>query len=299
MNRGLVVFGFPRSGTTLVRRLIDAHPRFACPPETGVFAGAARMLQTERIDGGVRVGIEAGLGLIGVPSSDVRARVADLAMGFLADHAASQGKPRWAEKHPYDVFHREAITGMLGDRVRYLIVVRHGLDVALSCRDLVQVTGRYLDGLGDAIRRDPRPLHAMAASWSDTTVDLLAWAKRHSEAVPVVRYEDLVADPLAVVRAAFSVLGEDVDDGLVDRALATTGAVGLGDWRTWSRATVDATSAGKHRTLAPDLVAELGVLAGPGLEAAGYDRPGPPRELSPEAALRRHQLAMMWQARKA
>ncbi|MCA9663328.1 MAG: sulfotransferase, partial [Myxococcales bacterium] len=31
---GIIVLGAPRSGTTLLRRLLDAHPNIACPPET-------------------------------------------------------------------------------------------------------------------------------------------------------------------------------------------------------------------------------------------------------------------------
>ncbi|HEY4117191.1 MAG TPA: sulfotransferase [Byssovorax sp.] len=30
---GAVILGPPRSGTTLLRRLVDAHPNLSCPPE--------------------------------------------------------------------------------------------------------------------------------------------------------------------------------------------------------------------------------------------------------------------------
>ena len=39
---GIVVLGVPRSGTTLLRRLLQAHPHIACPPETNLLSAASR-----------------------------------------------------------------------------------------------------------------------------------------------------------------------------------------------------------------------------------------------------------------
>jgi protein-tyrosine sulfotransferase len=33
-SAGVVVLGFPRSGTTLLRRLLESHHDLCCPPET-------------------------------------------------------------------------------------------------------------------------------------------------------------------------------------------------------------------------------------------------------------------------
>ena len=45
----VVLLGFPRSGTTLLSRLLDAHPEISCPPETHLLSAASRFLseQTE------------------------------------------------------------------------------------------------------------------------------------------------------------------------------------------------------------------------------------------------------------
>ena len=53
---GIVVLGTPRSGTTLLRRLLDAHPNIACPPETYVLSGAARFLHEETFAQGLKIG---------------------------------------------------------------------------------------------------------------------------------------------------------------------------------------------------------------------------------------------------
>ena len=38
-----VIVGVPRSGTTLLRVMLDAHPELAIPPETGFVLDAVRL----------------------------------------------------------------------------------------------------------------------------------------------------------------------------------------------------------------------------------------------------------------
>jgi hypothetical protein len=56
-HEGILLLGSPRSGTTLLRRLVDAHPNIACPGETNVFSSCGRFLRSERIAEGVRIGV--------------------------------------------------------------------------------------------------------------------------------------------------------------------------------------------------------------------------------------------------
>ncbi len=62
---GVIVLGVPRSGTTLLRRLLDAHPDIACPPETNLIGAASRFLQEDRFAGGLSVGVVPGLHFCG------------------------------------------------------------------------------------------------------------------------------------------------------------------------------------------------------------------------------------------
>ena len=51
-EKGVIILGCPRSGTTLLRRLLDSHPDLSCPGETFLFRGAARFLKEDTISGG-------------------------------------------------------------------------------------------------------------------------------------------------------------------------------------------------------------------------------------------------------
>ena len=44
-TKPVFIIGAPRSGTTLMRSIVDAHPQLFCPPwETGIFVRLEQML---------------------------------------------------------------------------------------------------------------------------------------------------------------------------------------------------------------------------------------------------------------
>ena len=95
---GTLVVGHPRSGTTLLRRLLDAHPDIAAPPELHLFGACARFLRSERNAAGLDIGVLSGLAFAGFPDDEVLSALRAFAFGFLDDYAARHGKRRWVEK---------------------------------------------------------------------------------------------------------------------------------------------------------------------------------------------------------
>src|SRR5262249_42673199 len=102
---GIIVMGAPRSGTTLLRRILDAHPDIACPGETNLLAACARFLHSETIAEGVDIGVLAGLEFAGFAEDAVLEALREFAFGFHREYAKRQGKPRWACKTAFDVFY--------------------------------------------------------------------------------------------------------------------------------------------------------------------------------------------------
>ena len=201
---GVVVLGAPRSGTTLIRRILNAHPDFACPPETTLLSACARFLHEQPLDNGVQFGVLEGLCQAGFPEDVVLDRLRAFALAFYADHAKAAGKPRWAEKTAADVFHLPAIERLLGPRVRYLCVVRHGLDAAVSLADLTAKSGGYLAEIHPYVQREHRPLVAFTNAWIDATTAVLDLVERRPDDAILLRYEDLVADPLTALDPVFA-----------------------------------------------------------------------------------------------
>ncbi len=295
---GILVLGAPRSGTTLLRRLLDAHPRIACPPETNVFAACGRFLRSEKTADGVGIGVLEGLEYAGFPRDEVLARLREFAFSFHREYAKRRGKPRWAAKTAFDAFYLREIEALCGDRCAFLCIQRHGLDVACSIEELCEKNGGYLQELHSYVVRYPAVLEAFAHAWADLAGAIQAFATRHAANAFLIRYEDLVAEPDTTMARVMDFLGESWDPRLTHEALSTRESIGLGDWKTYGRSAVDASSVGRWKKLPTHAIAHLAEICNPVLELCGYEPVRVAVEEAPETARRRYQLGLMLQRLK-
>lgn len=288
---GIVILGTPRSGTTLLRRLLDAHPNIACPPETYVLSGAARFLHEESFAQGLKIGPLVGLGYAGFEETEVLARLRRFAFGFFEEHAAKAGKTRWAEKTAFDAFHVPAIRRMCAGHVKFICLHRHGLDVAASIAELTDKTGGYVEELHRYVTRHPQPLEAFAHAWVDTASAIQDLADQDEGALSI-RYERLAEDPQAVLEEVLAFVEEPYDDGILERALGSTQSVGFGDWKTYARAKVDTRSVARWKSLPAASQTMLATVCNPTLKRLGYD-PVATEDDNDEDARRRYELGLL------
>jgi hypothetical protein len=240
------VVGCSRSGTTLLRAMLDAHPALAVPPESH-FALAPSV-------GALRRALrrEPWFALWEIDAPDLRGLdCADAVRALFAAYAAAQGKPRYADKTPHYVSHLPLLATRFPE-ARFVHVVRDGRDVALS---LLEVPW------------GPDTIEEAAAHWRRRVLeghDAGLPADRYRE----LRYEALVADPEAELRALARWLGLDYDGAMLaypgrplsvphpehHRRLALAPTTGLRDWRT-QMAAADVV---RFRTVAGDALDLLG-----------------------------------------
>ena len=180
----IFVIGSPRSGTTLLRLMLDSHPRISCGEETHFL----RDLELDRR----------------APLGPRRPRTASSATGgsrasrgfyagFQAEVLARAGKARWAEKDPTYTLILDLIDELFPDAV-YVHLLRDGHDVVASFRD------RW--GYRSAAR-------AARGEWARYVRAARALGARlPAERFLELRYEQLVADPEAEARRLFDFLGE-------------------------------------------------------------------------------------------
>jgi protein-tyrosine sulfotransferase len=292
-HAGIVILGTPRSGTTLLRRILGAHPGIASMGETNLLGACARFLESERIAEDVEIGVLAGLGQAGFGREEVLARLREFAFGFHRDHAARAGKPRWVEKTAFDAFHVPRIEELCGDHAYFLCVVRHGLDVACSLQELSEKNGGYLHELHDYVRQHPRPLEAFAHAWVDMTRAIRAFAARHPGNALLLRYEDLAARPSDVLAEAFRFIGEPFDPAVLEDAIRGAGDVGLGDWKTYARASIGTESVDRWKSLSRWMIGRLGAIANETLVECGYEPVAVETARESGEARRRYELGLL------
>jgi protein-tyrosine sulfotransferase len=294
---GVVVLGFPRSGTTLLRRLLDAHPALCCPPETFVLNACGRFLLGEEITGGLTLGVLGGLAFSGIDTDEVIRRLRELAFGFFRDICRASGKRRWVERTPADMFQLDGVERICGNHCRYICIVRHPLDVVCSTKELCDELEVFPPELYPYVQRYPAQLEAFAHAWVETHSRLLSFMKAHRDGCVRVRYEELVADPIHEIDRVFKFLGEPTDaEAVVQRAMASKAGIGIGDWKTYEKVRITKDSVGRWHDLTPRRLARLAAIVNPLLGDFGYPAVVVEGSVDPEKARHLYQMRL-WVAK--
>lgn len=206
------IVGVGRSGTTLLRSMLDAHGDLAVVHESRFVGWMAQNRRRYERDGAFsadrfladlldeRSGIPSRLAVWGVPPRTIRAAVVDTApvdlaaavRALYATYAAHRGKPRYADKTPGYLSCMPAL-GRLFPEARFVHLVRDGRNVALSMLDV------DFGGVNVA--------HA-AWLWSRRVrAAQVAGADLGPARYLVVRYEDLIDEPARVLAPICDFLG--------------------------------------------------------------------------------------------
>jgi protein-tyrosine sulfotransferase len=292
--QGIVILGMPRSGTTLLRRLLDVHPAICCPPETNLLGAAARFLREETFAGGMAIGVLSGLSFAGIAEQVVVARLRQLVFGLLQDICRQSRKKRWAEKTGLNIFHLDQIELLCSDACRFLCLVRHPLDVVCSIKELTDKMEMYVAELHAYIRRHPAPLEAFAHAWVEMQARLRRFVSDHPNDCLTLKYEDLVRNPAGELQRVFDFLGEVADvPAILSHALQGTESIGLGDWKTYERRAIHTESVGRWRHLSPSTVHRLVNIVAAEMELAGYPPMATAASSQPEVARRQYELGLL------
>ena len=209
------VVGVGRSGTTLLRMMLDAHPQLAMPPETHF---ANPLIQAS---GKLRFNPSMAAKVIvkderrrwkdfGLEESDLIARfeaiepfnTSDALRAFYELYAAKHGKPRWGDKTPDYIRKMKKLQKTLPE-ARFIHVIRDGRDAGLSQNARIAKRGK-----------PPIPAREMARRWRKKI------AKSQLDAQDVehyleIRYEDLIDDTEQVLRRICAHVELDFDPAML------------------------------------------------------------------------------------
>jgi hypothetical protein len=291
-NAPFFIVGSERSGTTLLMVMLGAHSRLSVPEVTWYYPRFRAYLHTYgdlQAQGNFRTLVsEMALGLktpcFGLPVNPRtwidqligRAEAPTFAGAFralLAYHAEAEGKPRWGEKTPHNLFYVREILQDFPD-AKFLNLVRDGRDVAVE-----QLRSAF----------GPRNAYTAARIWKRTQEAAAAARK----SVPAsqwldVRYEDLAADPGGILRGVTAFLGEAYEPALLEYHRGT-----IAERRGRTRdhrplgGPVSTEFTGHYRRYLSAYDQEVfAAVAGEALREAGYGDIAPPAAISPaDAAL--------------
>lgn len=200
------LIGVYRSGTTLLRFVLDSHPHIAVPPESNFLNGVASLWKDEWF----RKGFQG----VGVDETELTRRLRDFAGAILDDYALARGKRRWFDKTPSYTDQLELLDALFGAECRYILLYRHGLDVATSMTRMQG--GEVKNGPGKRYaHRYASTRVCNAAYWAEQCERMLAFGAAHPEQCFSLRYEDYTRDPERFLPPLFEFLGEPWDPAVL------------------------------------------------------------------------------------
>jgi len=274
----IFIVGHPRSGTTLLRLMLNAHSRIVIPPEAHIASflrrcegtygplvnEANRRQVVERLVHKRRMeewGFEAEAMFARAMEAEppTPGGVFAALMSLWTDKA---GKPRWGEKTPGTYRFLPDVEAWFPD-CQVIHIVRDGRDVAVSC-----LTPPFAD------LYDKGNVYEVAVRWRHAIhCCRRARSRLGPERFFELRYEDLTADPEAMVRRLCTFLHERFEPAMLDYHREAGRHVARGDksFHQRTQGQVDRARVERWRQDAqPDFIACFEGIAGRELRDFGY-----------------------------
>jgi len=261
------VLGVRRSGTTLLRVMLDHHSQLAVPDESYfipqladrhrgpidvvAFVDDLRRLPTLR-EWDVDIAAVRSRLRPGMPPGEAIGAVYET-------YASARGKKRWGDKTPM-YMQRLPMLERLFPTALYVHLIRDGRDCALSFAQMPA-------GIVTRSWAHPRDAAGFACQWRAEVVAAEKLGRRVGRRYLELRYERLVTEPEASLRAVCSHVGLSFEPAMLDYAgnvdvtsrphqqsLTRPPTPGLRDWQ----ADMSAEDVHAFERVAGDLLAELG-----------------------------------------
>lgn len=223
MTQIFFVSGAPKSGTTWVQRLLDAHPEVVCSGEGHFVTELVGPLLKLKAQYNKKLELVAERVYEHKPyyplmvDADVGAAAVTLILRQMGKRATPGAKAVGDKTPRYtDGF---GILGGLFPAARFIHVVRHPGDVAVSLLHHALRVGRE-DALTFGSPGHLETATTAATAWRAAQANATAFAKANPDRLLKVRYEDLTAEPVTAARPMFAFLGAGDDDDVVAAAVA-------------------------------------------------------------------------------
>ncbi len=233
-----------RSGSTLLRFILDSHPVLACPPETGMGLACGQLASTlgtlENAASGRNVMDEQA-----PPSPETAAVIrAAIELGF-GGYLRRRGKSRWCDKSLDNVAQAGLLAQVFPD-AKFICLFRHCMDVIASGVEACP-WGLHRFGYDQFVTRHPgNSVAAIADYWLLCTHMALEFEQRYPQRCHRVRYEDLVAEPERIAAEIFSFLEVESVPGITRTCFEREHeADGPSDEKIWFTGAVTGASVGR------------------------------------------------------
>lgn len=226
----IIVGGFYRSGTSLVRRLLDAHSHIHCGPEVKFFKDFYGDYMNDELH---HVRLFKTLESLGLTEDEL---LMLFGKTFIAAHelaASKAGKIRWADKNPENVLYLSQWSRLIPSGFLFIHVVRHPLDALASLKEI---------GFSKAV---PAAFEDKARLYLRYHNEAEAYMLNHRETSIRIRYEDLTTDPEKTLAVLFGFLGVSYEPDVLMDYFAPERGAGIEDPKVGTTRRIHSDSIGR------------------------------------------------------
>jgi Sulfotransferase family len=242
-----------RSGSTLLRFLLDAHPELACPPETSMPALCGQLAVVWSLIEGAPLAAERDAAPPRVPDAAV-AGIRRMLDEMTGSYLARRGKRLFCDKSLGSARFTDLLV-QIYPGARFLCLYRHPMDVIRSGLDACPwgLTGygfdQYIVGSpGNAIL-------ALARYWLDNATLINEVEQAQPDRCHRIRYEDLVEDPEEVMREVYAFIGVRSAPGVARACFSgERERFGPGDHKIWATSAISGDSVGRGESIPAGLI---------------------------------------------
>jgi hypothetical protein len=240
-----------RSGSTLLRFLLDAHPDLACPPETRLpwlarqLATAWAVIEDAGPSGQSANGSSADAAISAPVAEGLRRSLDPMMTSYLR----RRGKRRYCDKSLGAAQHAGLLL-RIWPGARFICLYRHPMDVIASGIE-ASPWGLTSYGFEPYIGSPPdNNVAALARYWLDYTTSIVAAEEHFTDRCLPVRYEELVTDPDGEIARILEFIGATPAPEIVARCFGPGHQrFGPGDYKIWNTSGVSADSVGRGWTM--------------------------------------------------
>jgi len=242
-----------RSGSTLLRLVLDTHPDLACPPETNIPALCSQLAVVWSLIEGAPLSLQRGDAPPAIPEAAIAGirQTMDL---MTAPYLARRGKKLYCDKS-LGTARYAGLLKRIYPGARFICLFRHPMDMISSG---LEACPWGLNGYGfDRYIADSpgNSVMALARYWLDGASEIAAVEEKHPDSCFRVRYEDMVGNPERVAAGIFDFLGVGQVAGIGEAVFAGEHErFGPADHKIWYTSAISQGSVGRGDALPVGLI---------------------------------------------
>ncbi len=235
-----------RSGSTLLRYILDTHPDIASPAELNLGQICSLLyLANLATLGNTNLHQKYSLSVETFILQEIRETIAKM----MEKYTWAKGKSLWCEKSPQNLLYLPTIKAVFPN-AKYICLYRHGMDVIHSCLEASRWSFMP-DQLDYVCQNSGSIVGAMAQNWIEKTRTSWQFEAENSEQCFHIKYEDCVVNPLATLKPMFEFLGVAWQPELIDRIFTTQHDLGAQDIKSSFSKKINKNTIGKGTKISP------------------------------------------------